>query len=288
MWGNLGIKNQLTFSLILIIVVSSSIAFVSADGGPGPSIPTGNNTVTQYCYYGVCSTSGIQITLNATKGFFTPGNYPGGIKLDKSTLIGVQLSQSCIKLEINHMKNNCLSYFQVKSVDTTNPNYAGKWVNDTWYHRLLPTTKQSWNFQTGKFVVMVDPDPDFTARARMITMQDSNFTFINPNDVNTNHTRFEYHNRYVPADCSGATIAPIPSLLNDTINYLESGCKITKFKDVTTSSTPYYGIYYDTGIVKSYIWLNHFSNVTRLSNCITEKCSLPVNPYHNHDSKFGW
>jgi hypothetical protein len=218
----------------------------------------------------------------------TFGNYTNGIHLNKSSLIGIQISKACISIEMNDIKSNCLTYDKIKQFDTTNTNYAGKWINDTWYHRGTPHTKQTWAFINSNVTVMVDPDSDFTTQAKMIIIQGNNFTYIDPNQVVSNHIRNEYHNRFVYSDCSSAMIAPNVWLLNDTIQYLKSGCKTTSYHEITNSTTPSYKAHYDTMTVQGINWMKHFSNVTRTYECIITKCDISSNPWHNHDSRFDW
>lgn len=156
-----------------------------------------------------------------------------------SYLIGVQDSQACITLIKNHLPNHCLPYDKLKPIDTTNPAIAGKWVNDTYYHRLKPQVIDHYRFTNNNWVVMVDPNGDFSARAKMITVTGDNFTWINPDDVVTdNKQRIEHVNRFVSASCDQATVAPIFSLVQDTVNYLENGCKYSSYNDTRVYQVP--------------------------------------------------
>ena len=185
-------------------------------------------------------------------------------------------------MEKNHIKSNCLTYDKLKQFDNTNPVYAGQWVNDTWYHRLNPRVLNHEIMNLNNFVIMVDPNPDFTTTAKMIIVQSDNFTWINPNDyVGNNHTRIEHRDRNI-SDCSSAIVAPNIWLINDTINYFESKCKNTKYSDIVLFKTgnqpfsfdnPYSSLYY-----KNFV---SYSKQTGIPNCINHPCNL-------HTSKKNW
>ena len=214
------------------------------------------------------------------------------IYLSKSQLIGIQLSQSCIIMEKNQIKSGCLTYDKLKQFDNTNSLFSGQWVNDTWYYRLAPRVHNHEVMALKPFVVMVDPNPDFTVKAKMITIQSSNFTFINPNDgIGDNHTRIEHKNRIV-LDCSQAIVSPDLWLINDTINYLESNCKTTKYNDkvlVKTGNKPFsfdnafstlHQDYYLKTIFKGHTYDsgNHTSGGRGPSNCLNNNCGF-IDPY---------
>lgn len=281
-----------TISLIFISVMVLPFFQTALAEGPGPVNPGSDNTIAQYCKTGVCVVNG-SYYLNATKGFSLFGNATGGIQRGNSTLYGIQLSDTCIKMEEKNIPSGCLNYSQMKFLDNTNPAYAGQWTNGTWYHRLAATTRQSWNFVTGKNVVMVDPDSDFAARAKMITVTNSGFTFINPGENVTNHIRTEYHDRWVSSDCTNAIVAPNLWLLNDTLHYLESDCTFTKYNGTSLALTPFFQLQYHTVQMKTVNWLAHFAinGTTKITqDCIiaTVKCNIPSDPYHSHNPKFGW
>jgi len=218
-----------------------------------------------------------------------------GLYVSKSQMIGIQLSQGCQIMEKNHIKSNCITYDRIKFLDNTNPLWSGLWVNDTWYHRLAPHVKNHEMMNLNTFVVMVDPNPDFTTRAKMIVIQSDNFTWINPDDgVGNNHTRIEHVNRMI-TDCSQATVAPAISLIKDTLLYLENGCTHTNYNDKILIKTgnqpfsfvnPYSTLHQDTylkSILHNHLSYNgnHTSGGIGPSNCITHYCTPVKNPYAN-------
>lgn len=204
-----------------------------------------------------------------------------GIYISKSSLIGIQLSPTCLALIKNHMKTNCPTYDKLQSLDNTNPIWAGQWYNDTYYHRHLPRVSNHYMMNPNPFVVMVDPDPNFTTIAKMIIIQPDNFTYINPNEsIGMNHTRNEYNNRFV-SNCTDATVAPIFSLINDTIYYIESNCTSKHYNEKITVKTgdkafdyknPYSSLYYKYQIT--------YMKQHPMKNCINYKCDIK-DPYKN-------
>lgn len=212
----------------------------------------------------------------------------------KYQLIGIQLSPTCLTLIKNHMPTNCPTYDKLKPLDNTNPLWEGKWINDTYFHRELPRVKNHWVQNPNNIIVMVDPDPNFSLLAKMIIIQPDNFTYINPDEtIGNNHTRNEYHNRYVTA-CSEATVAPNLFLIEDTLHYLENGCKLTAYKDKTTvtiKATPWdYNNPFSSLHLQSYLSEmmhghtffigNHTQGGLGPSNCIMHQCNYK-DPFSN-------
>ena len=214
--------------------------------------------------------------------------------MEKYRLIGIQLSPTCLTLIKNHMPTSCPTYDKLKPLDNTNPNWAGKWVNDTYYHRELPRVKNHWLMNPYNVTVMVDPDPNFTVIANMIIIQSNHFTYINPDElIGMNHTRNEYHDRFV-SSCSQATVAPDLFLIEDTLHYLENGCTKTAFNDKTTINTgnqpfnlnnPFSSLWHDYYLMQifhNHKFFNH-PNGTSIgglgpSDCIIHQCNFK-DPY---------
>lgn len=162
-------------------------------------------------------------------------------------------------------------------VDTTNKLISGMWINDTYYHRLPPKVLDHYRFTPNPWVVMVDPNPDFTTKARMVYVQSDNFTYIDPFEVVSGHTRNQYTNVFIDASCELATVAPNLFLINDTIQYMERSCtgphynatqKIT-LHDTVTDITK-------TQSWKNQNWYMQAKQVTK--NCITQKCKPLKDP----------
>jgi hypothetical protein len=204
--------------------------------------------------------------------------------LSQSNRIGIQLSPTCITLIKNHMNTTCPTYDKLKPLDNTNPIWAGQWINDTYYHRHLPRVSNHYLMNQNTFIVMVDPDPNFTTISKMIIIQAGNFTYTNPSDsIGNNHTRNEYQNRFV-SGCTEAIVAPLPSLIEDTLHYMESGCKITAYKEKVTTKTKDTPFQYGN----PYSSLHYKNQINQLKqhpmgDCIHKKCDIS-NPY----KKKGW
>lgn len=227
----------------------------------------------------------------------TIGSNQTSYPMERYQLIGIQLSPTCLTLIKNHMPNSCPTYDKLKPLDNTNPLWEGVWVNDTYFHRELPRVNSHWLMNPNKIIVMVDPDPNFTILAKMIIIQPDNFTYINPGEgIGMNHTRNEYNNRFVAA-CSQATVAPILSLIEDTLHYIENDCKITAYNEKTTIKTgnlpfdysnPYSSLLHDYFLKSllhghSFSGGNHTSGGYGPADCITHKCGIK-DPY----KKKGW
>ena len=246
-----------------------------------PNTYADNSTQTLYCNNGVCSTGGTQKPLtNSSQGLYSPGLYTGGVSIQNAQRIGIQLSQTCLKMAEYNITSNCLSYKTLKNLDTTNPFYSGQWVATPYYHRLAPKVIDAYKFNTNNFVVMVDPDALFTTKARMIIVTNNNFTYVNPDETSKGGlVTISHINRFVAA-CELATVAPIPSLVNDTLKYMESGCTKTNYNDAVITyhkdipfdyNNPYSSLHYDMAKLKA--------NMHQTPNCITKKCDTPKDPY---------
>lgn len=194
----------------------------------------------------------------------------------KTYLIGIQDSQVCLTLMKNHMPNHCLSYDILKPVDTTNSLISGNWVSFPYYHREKPRVIDHYRFTNNAWVVMVDPNPDFTTKAKMITVTNDNFTWVNTDEtVKDNRVRVEHVNRSVSTSCNEATVAPILWLVKDTIQYLESGCTVTKYNDTKVMYVPIPKIdLFGSSWYHNYLWLQQAKQLKQ--NCI-QKCNVTLN-----------
>lgn len=278
---------------IPVILLGSLVVLSAYAQAAGPVVPGGNNTSMQYCRNSICSFAGQnylnESNYNATIGQYPVGLYPNGVYSSHSFLIGIQESQTCDKLLQLHLHNNCIPYDKVKVFDNTNPVIAGQWVNDSgYYHRLAPRVLNHYKFNQNRFVIMVDPNPDFTAMARMVYLNDGNFTWINPDDNSSQGQLTITHLNRSVLNCDTATVAPNLWLINDTIHYMESGCIKTSYNDTRFTYHAMQPFLMDTNNMKTVNWLSHFGNVTRTPDCITKKCDIQTDPFHNHDPKFGW
>lgn len=255
------------------------------------ALPNPHSTIATYCSSGTCSTGGTQTSTNAT--MIT------SVSQKNSNHISIVESQTCLTLIKNHMNSTCIPYQNLKYLDTTNPVWAGIWVDTPYTHRLEPKVKNHFIFDGGKLTVMVDPNNDFIVNSKVITIQDKNFTWINPDDSSKGGISTITHiNRYV-SDCQTAIVAPIKPLIEDTITYLQSGCTKTSFndtkiiihKDIPFSwNNPYSSLHYQDQLKQLLHGHSLFSGNKTAGglgpgNLINSKSS-----YHdpNHNTGFGW
>lgn len=247
--------------------------------------PSEGDTVGKYCSSGVCN-SGTGPTL-------TPANYTsmaatpiGHIKLSQPCIgnncnnikqvtqlgkIGIQDSLACLTEFKHHINSTCLPYDILKQFDNTNPIFSGLWVDQPYEHRLKPKVKNHENFNPNPWVIMVDPNPDFTLNAKMIYVVDKSFTWINPDDTSVKGLLMKTHvDRFVTIDCNEATVAPSIPLINDTIHYLESGCTSTSYNDTKPIIQKEIPFSMDTINIKQQQEIKSAKSIT--ANCITHKC----------------
>jgi len=191
------------------------------------------------------------------------------------------------------MKTSCPTYQALAISDNTNHGYYGKLVNDSngFIHRSKPTAPNYYNVIHEKdWVIAVDPTQQFIDGLQtkmIIVMPPGTLTgYTNPNEsVGNNHTRTEYHDRYVDSICKEARIAYTPELYQDTIYYLESGCKNTTYNDHTVKQTGNKPVTLDN----PYSTL-HYQSLVRtikatggMKDCIHFECS-----YTDQYKKSGW
>src|SRR6185437_10644029 len=105
-----------------------------------------------------------------------------------------------------------------------------------------PKIKNHENFNSNPWAIMVDPNADFTTSAKMIIV-DTHFTWTNQNDTSDRGLSMKsYEDRFVASNCMEARLGPSLPLIEDTINYLESGCKSTNMnitKIITQKEIPF-------------------------------------------------
>jgi hypothetical protein len=150
-------------------------------------------------------------------------------------LITITLSDVCLAQVKNNLTGSCPTYKDIVKYDTTNQKISGKFVDDSYHHRGKPQMRNHFEMYRGvEPIICVDCSLDAIIASKQIIIKGSSFPYILDKD-NTikNSTRFVYHDRSVEA-CKIATIAYSDALLNDTISYLASGCKVTSFDEKET------------------------------------------------------
>lgn len=218
----------------------------------------------------------------------------------ESKKIGVQLSQTCITAIKNKMPTNCPSYKDLAVADNTTKGFFGVLAYDAfdYFHRQRVMSPSYYNLvDVGHWVVAVDPTQQFIdgKNTRMIIVMAPGTLqgYADPNQViGNNHTRTQYHDRYVDSSCYEARIAYNYTLYLDTISYMESGCKTTNYKDhenKQTNNTPFtYNNPYSSLHMTNYLMAllhnhqgfigNHTAGGLGPSNCINHKCAF-TDPY---------
>lgn len=164
-----------------------------------------------------------------------PRNATKQFAQSKYKMIAVILDKICLNFIKNNITNNkCPPYNILEKWDTTNQKYSGKFVTTKgFYHRDKPQQNNHWiNYKDE--VVCVDCSRQALSGSRVIQLV-TKLDYIKRED-NTiyNATRFVYHQRGVDDFCSSASIVYTPFLLQDTIDYLKSGCSKTEFVEKQT------------------------------------------------------
>jgi len=160
----------------------------------------------------------------------------GKITKTYGNFITVELSQTCLTQLKNNVTTKCPSYKVLQQFDTTDSKNAGKFEYDKkgFYHRGKPfynNYQLSYHPTKYPFVVCVDCSEQIMRTSKNIVIEAINFVFkSNKDNVIKNFTRYEYADKFVK-DCNIARITYSPMLLNDTIHYLASDCKDTKYNN---------------------------------------------------------
>lgn len=265
------------FFIFSFILITPNVFGIS----PGPAVPQGNSTQSVYCADGICHTPNTPLSSVPTSSGPTLT-----LPAIHTNLIGIQLSETCLRMIQNNVTNTCLTYKQLKPLDTTNPLLAGKWTDKPYTHRLPPLVKNTYSFNDST-IVMVDPNLDFSTRARMLIVTDDNFTWVNKAEVSTNGglTTHEFLNQYASLNCDEAKVPSDFNLVNETLHYLESGCTHSDYNNTVTITHPDIPWQWDNPF-SSLHQQNYVKSVKAtggLSDCIHHKCTY-TDPY----KKQGW
>lgn len=300
---------------IIFFILSLLPAF--ADTG-GPQIPQVNNTVTQYCWNGICQTPGgymNPVLSNDTANQESKARY---------NIIMVIPSELCTRATSNHVKTNCPDIAAVKKYDNSNQNISGKFIQqiDGTWTRTNPEVKNHWQYYTntnhtiiciycnGNYVssdlyqtIIIEPDifefvtHSFHTRTVTNYIQNGTGEFIPvTSTVNEQDASLKsYIGRNVQG-CDTATISYSDFILNDTINYLESGCKITHYNQTNVRTVPntpwqydnpYSSLHYVDTIKNMFKGWKPGSNGTVISGIGLGNC-INGCPYTTSTKKPGW
>ena len=185
-------------------------------------------------------------------------------------VITIELSKTCYQAVKENNTTKCPSYGTLRQYDTSDQRYLGKFITKNgMLVRDKPAIKNPsltlWDLK--ETLVCVDCPWDVYKNSKHIIISGDPFVYINPNDRSLNNTRYEYHNRFVD-NCANAKVYWQPWLVNDTINYLKSGCTQTGYNATKMIySTP---IKHDIKTTKAYKyaqWLKEAKTHSK-ENCV--------------------
>ena len=194
----------------------------------------------------------------------------------KLNVISVDISRTCKMLK----SVKCPTINDLIPYDTTNQKYIGKFIDNK--RIKSPLKYPSIFYLASKDTIICVACPyDIYIHSKQITV-DMPFVYKNNADrTMINNTRYEYHNRYVD-NCAYARVAWIPelnvngttiNLLDDTIQYLKSGCTQTGYNEKVTIQTKF--TKHDISTSQSYKTQKWFEEAKKLKteNCLkSDKC----------------
>lgn len=250
--------------IFLIVLCSSSLVFAQVQNQQigGPIVPQGNNTVSQYCWNGTCQTPNI-----LPNGTITGNDTANQEFKSKYNIIMVIPSELCTRAIENHLKTDCPSLNSLVKYDNSNQKISGQFIRqiDGTLTRANPGVKNHWQYYgyTNHTIVCVYCTGNYITSDlyKTIILEPASFEFVPHEFINTNYkvdifngvsgnyssitfpvNEFDsgltsYKNKSMQG-CNSATIAYSDFLLNDTIKYLESDCKIKSYNQTTTQKVP--------------------------------------------------
>ena len=228
----------------------------------GPIVPVGNSTQQQYCWNGSC------VTPNTITNGTISGNDSNHEIRSRYNIIMIIPSEECTNAIKNHVKTNCPPLGNIIKYDTSNQKISGKFVlnKDGSWTRDKPEVKNHWQYYTytNKTIVCVYCTGNYltTDLYKTIIIESGNpFEYVIHKFVSTTYTISQYNftsknytniiyptneldsgltsmlNRNIQG-CDTATISYSDYLLNDTISYMESGCKTSHYNQTNTQKVP--------------------------------------------------
>lgn len=255
------------YALVILIIISGSISLVYGQVQNqqigGPIVPQGNSTLQQYCWNGTCQTP------NGINNGTVAGNDTSHNELKSQyNIIMIIPSEGCTNAYKNHVKTSCPPLQDLVKYDNSNQKVSGYFYSrdGLTLERSNPQMKNHWQYYTytNKTITCVYCTGNYLTTdlyKTIILQQADSFEYAPHNYVSTPYTIPQYNqsagnftnyviqvneadvglttlfNRSV-VGCNTATIAYSDELLNDTIHYLESGCKVTHFNQTKTYSPP--------------------------------------------------
>ena len=203
----------------------------------------------------------------------------------------IEYNQVCQTLITHHINSTCPHLSVLKKYDTSDKHVSGKFIKQgDDFIRTQPQLKNHWLYYQKQIVCVVCEVPlDKPDLFSVIFIKPSGFVYTLQNDNVTKGSYKFYKDRYSTPDCITTTIGSDKNfefLLNDTIHYVLSGCKITSLNINQTSSIKNdIPIQYDN----PFSTLHYKKQVDDMKkngipNCITIKCTPNKDPY----AKKGW
>lgn len=151
--------------------------------------------------------------------------------------INIKLSNTCLSMIENGLPTKCPTYRDLMIYDNTVKHVSGEFT-DMGYDvkREKPMYKNYWKYyqqQPEWKIITVDPDPAIIDRGVTITIEASEFTYLEniksvdktPSYNATGLERYEWHNVKYYDNCKNVMIAPDMDLLPDVINNIWNDCE---------------------------------------------------------------
>jgi hypothetical protein len=151
--------------------------------------------------------------------------------------INIVLSNTCLSMIEKGLPTKCPTYRDLMIYDNTVKHVSGEFVDHEYdVKREKPMYKNYWKYYTQHpewKIITVDPDPAIMDRGVTITIQASEFTYLeNIKSINktpsynaTGLERYEWHNVKYYDNCRNVMIAPDMDLLPDVINNIWNDCE---------------------------------------------------------------
>lgn len=230
----------------------------------------------------------------------------GNIQTTKYKLIVPLYSEACQKMINIHDYSSCPPLSELVKFDTSNQNISGKFLlqKDGTIIRTPPQIRNHYVFYTDKIKVCVGcqidlGNPDIVQlmfiepRGFSYTIHDFTTTVEQNSNINSTvnvnsiaASMLIHYDVFVDTSCLTANLDYTPFLMNDTINYMESGCKIAHYNKTTTTLSPHHVI--DYGNIPQYKYMGYVkaSLKANTGNCITQKCITVPNPQNKFDASW--
>src|SRR2546428_5300863 len=192
------------------------------------------------------------------------------------------LSETCARLVSTHTNSTCPTLDKLIPFDTSNQHVSGKFIKvlDHWI-RTPAQLKNNYKYYStimNKSAICVEcvlplGSPDLI---KMIIIEPHLDTFISKYDSLKNYTMTTYHTRYM-AGCNTANISYSPSLLNDTIFYMQHDCQAsaTSYNNTNTKVLPnVMKLDYGNYVYTHQHWLDSIKQNHGYQDCIHKHCNI--------------